>query len=131
MNTQIQEEACDWFIRNRERNLSARDKADFDGWLRTSPQHVDAYLRMSSAWEDVGALGSGWEESEDDLIARARADAPVIALADLRDTAADGAHSSTPAQRVARAGWKIVAVAASTLIAVIGVLLFTQMNGDT
>lgn len=85
MNLQIHEEAGEWVIKHRNGGLDARDRESFDAWLRASPQHVRAYLEMSSVWEDVPSLDSTWNPSADELIARARADDNVVAL-----------HSSSP-----------------------------------
>lgn len=80
MNLQIQEEASEWIIKHRSGGLDARDKESFDAWLRASPQHVRAYLEMSSVWEDLPSLDSTWNPSADELIARARTDDNVVSL---------------------------------------------------
>ena len=48
MNLQIYEEASEWIVKHRDGGLDAREKRAFDDWLRASPQHVRAYLEMSS-----------------------------------------------------------------------------------
>jgi len=80
MNTQIYEEATDWIVKNREGCLGAQEKKRFDQWLRQSPEHIRAYLEMSSIWEDVSSLDPSWNAGAEELIARARAQENVIPL---------------------------------------------------
>ncbi len=80
MNQQIYEEAGEWVIKHRTGGLDARDKKTFDAWLRDSPQHVRAYLEMSSVWEDVPLLDPAWNPGADELIARAQKDNNVVSF---------------------------------------------------
>ena len=80
MNPQIYEQASDWLVKHRNGGLDAHEKRAFDHWLRESPQHVRAYLEMSSLWEDVPSLDRSWNLSAEELIARARADDNVVPL---------------------------------------------------
>ena len=81
MNLQIYEEASEWIVKHRDGGLDAREKKIFDEWLRESPQHVRAYLEMSSVWEDVPLLDPTWNPEADELVARARGDDNVVSLA--------------------------------------------------
>ena len=80
INAQVYEEASEWIVRHRTGSLDGDAKRRFDAWLRESPQHVRAYLEMSSLWEDVPALDPNYDMSADKLIARARADVNVLPL---------------------------------------------------
>ena len=80
MNLQIYEQASDWLVKHRDGGLDAHEKRAFDRWLRESPQHVRAYLEMSSVWEDLPSLDGSWNPSAEELIARARADDNVVPL---------------------------------------------------
>lgn len=80
MNVQIYEEASDWVVKHRSGGLDTQEKQAFDRWLRDSPQHVRAYLEMSSVWEDLPALDRSWNPDAEELIARARADDKVVPL---------------------------------------------------
>ena len=80
MNLQIYEEASEWIVKNRDGSLGAQEKQSFDAWLRESPQHVRAYLEMSSVWEDVPSLDPAWNQDAGDLIARARADNNLVSF---------------------------------------------------
>jgi transmembrane sensor len=80
MNTQIYEEASDWLVKHRTSELDHADKIAFDSWLRTSPQHVRAYLEMSEIWEDASSLDSEQIAGVGELIARARGEDNVVSL---------------------------------------------------
>ncbi|HEX5458741.1 MAG TPA: FecR domain-containing protein [Steroidobacteraceae bacterium] len=82
MNVQIYKEATQWLVKHRGADLDAREKWEFDAWLRASPQHVRAYLEMSAVWEEVPALDPGWNPPAELLIARARSEDNVLSLDD-------------------------------------------------
>jgi len=56
MNTQILEEATDWLIELNSGDAGASARQRFDAWLRSSPEHVRAYLELLPAWEAGAAL---------------------------------------------------------------------------
>jgi transmembrane sensor len=80
MNTQIYEEASDWLVKHRTSELDHADKVAFDSWLRTSPQHVRAYLEMAEIWEDASSLDSEQIAGVDELIARAHREENVVSM---------------------------------------------------
>ena len=80
MNPQIYEEASDWLVKHRTSELDHADKVAFDSWLRTSPQHVRAYLEMAEIWEDASSLDSEQIAGVDELIARARGEENVVSM---------------------------------------------------
>lgn len=82
MNVQIYTEATQWLVKHRGADLDAREKWEFDAWLRASPQHVRAYLEMSAIWEEVPVLDSDWNPPAELLIARARSEDNVLFLDD-------------------------------------------------
>jgi transmembrane sensor len=53
---QIREEAAEWFIALREEEVDASGRKSFDQWLRTSPDHVRAFLRISALWQGADVL---------------------------------------------------------------------------
>lgn len=119
MNTQIYQEATDWLIRHREGELSPQEKDRFDAWLRESPQHVRAYLEMSALWEDAPALEPNWNPAPEQLIARARSEGNVHALAD-RGRPGKGEDVSAPLPAGGRLRAGLFAVAATFLVTVAG-----------
>ena len=72
MNRQVYEEASDWVVQHREGDMDECQKRAFDTWLRRSPDHVQAYLEMSSLWEDMSSLDPKEDASPAELIADAR-----------------------------------------------------------
>ena len=73
LNTQIYEQASDWLVELRVGDIDVAARQRFDAWLRTSPEHIRAYLELSSIWEDGGDPKLDRNNSTDKLIAQARA----------------------------------------------------------
>ncbi len=124
MNTQIYEEATQWLVQHRDGGLNGAGKLAFDRWLRTSPEHVRAYLEMSSVWQDVSEMETD-EHSAARIIERAAADPTnVVSL--------DGANSRSGeiaaiARLAVRAEGRLprrrfVAAAAVAVLCVVGAL---------
>jgi transmembrane sensor len=133
-NTQIYAEACEWFIECRAGDLDETGRAEFDRWLRKSPEHQSAYLEIAAIWNEGPTLDACDRWALDTLIAQAAEDpdnvvpldrtpratsAPFAAMAprqanqDLHD--AVGAESSAP-ERGERHRWRLLAFAASILL---------------
>jgi transmembrane sensor len=55
-NTQIYEEACAWFVECRSGDLDAAARAEFDRWLRKSPEHLGAYVEIAAIWNEGSLL---------------------------------------------------------------------------
>jgi transmembrane sensor len=87
MNTQIYEEASEWFVSHRAGDTDADARRKFDAWLRVSPQHVAAYLEIAAIWNEGPALDPQKAIDIDVLIERARMEPdnvvplPVVASA--------------------------------------------------
>src|SRR4051812_35935308 len=88
----ILREAADWFVRLQE---SPDAREEFDSWLLRSPAHIEAFLRVSQAWGDLGSATES-EYSSEALISAARADAglanvtPIGKLASAPQARIDG-----------------------------------------
>ena len=80
MNTQIYEEASEWVVQHRTGELDAQARRRFDAWLRQSPQHVSAYLEMSSIWEGVPQIEASLNPSAAQLIAQSSTESNVVPL---------------------------------------------------
>jgi transmembrane sensor len=125
VNTQIYEEAGEWLVRHREGSLDTRSRRSFDAWLRESPQHVRAYLEMSSDWENLASLDPNWNAGADDLIARAREDNVVRPLLEARTgpNRVPGLVAATSRNR------NLLALAASVVVAIsIASWLYLERN---
>jgi len=55
INTQIYEEACQWFLEFRMETPDSTQQSRFDTWMRRSPEHVAAYLEVAALWNDPAA----------------------------------------------------------------------------
>jgi transmembrane sensor len=80
VNEQIQDEATEWFIRFCEDEVDGSACAEFDAWLRLSPQHVRAYLDISAFWVAAGSVTRTQKVDVDLLVERARAACNVVVL---------------------------------------------------
>jgi len=86
-NTQIYEEACEWFIECRAGDLDNAARAEFDRWLRKSPEHQGAYLEIAAIWNEGPTLDPANRWDFDKLIAQAAEDpANIIAWERTRST---------------------------------------------
>jgi transmembrane sensor len=132
MNTQIYEEASDWIIQHREGELDESDKHAFDAWLRRSPDHVRAYLEMSSIWEDVSSLDSASNASTDALIALACATDNIVPF-DVDASQAprsSKASANIPIDGKSRDLSRRQLLAASVIIACVGAGILAWLNRE-
>lgn len=56
LNAQIYDEASRWFIEFRTEEPDSTARKDFHRWLRTSPEHVRAYLELAAIWNEGARL---------------------------------------------------------------------------
>jgi transmembrane sensor len=135
LNAQIYEEACAWFIECRSGDLDDAARANFDRWLRKSPEHLTAYLEITAIWNEGPYLDPQNRWNPDRLILEAAVNPDnVVALpapmsADGAAPQAPGTHepstaageaSRMPPVRTSRRRWvrRRVALAASLAAAV-------------
>ena len=74
LNTQIYQEAGEWFVECRAGDLDDTARQAFDCWLRKSPEHLSAYLELSAIWNDGPLLDPHGKFDRDTLIAQAASD---------------------------------------------------------
>lgn len=91
MNAQIRAEASEWLIEWRTDVVDPAGKERFTQWLRSSPEHVRAYLELTAFWEDASLFDSDRRQEIEQLIEQARAESNIVAL--------DAAHRSEPDAR--------------------------------
>jgi transmembrane sensor len=97
LNLTIYNEAAEWLVELREGDVDAGTRERLDSWFRASPEHIRAYLELSSIWEEGADPELDSTHSTDDLIARARGASNVILLStgvESREHPAD--RSATP-----------------------------------
>lgn len=85
----IRDEAIGWLVGFCESEIDADGRKRFERWLKASPQHVQAYLQVSTLWEAAGRLNSTRKVEIDELVRRAAAEQNVLTL----EPAADRARS--------------------------------------
>jgi transmembrane sensor len=83
LNAQIREQASEWLVCFSEGEVDAVARAAFTRWLRTSPEHVRAYLRISAFWHDAELIGKASRGEIDALVERALAENNVVSLRDI------------------------------------------------
>lgn len=109
LNPQIYSEACEWFVECRSGALDYAARRKFDRWLRTSPEHLSAYLEIAAIWNEGAALDPQHEWDAEKLIAAAKADGSnVIRLSWAAAPIKSAPSSARP--------WKSYAIAASIAI---------------
>jgi transmembrane sensor len=52
-NSQILDEACEWFVEFRAGDIDASLRHRFDEWLRKSPEHIRAYIDIARLYVEV------------------------------------------------------------------------------
>lgn len=80
MNAQIRAEAADWVVEFQTGETDAHARKRFARWLRSSPEHVRAYIELVTFWEDAGRYDRGHAIDVDALIAAAFAEPEVVPL---------------------------------------------------
>ena len=115
-------EAAHWLATLSDANCTAAERQQFFEWLRSSTQNVDEFLRLSALSQRLGRTELWPQDDVATLIASARAQNNVTALA----SASANAHRTVPAsrRRWAIAAAVLLAVAA-TLLAIDGSVLTT------
>ena len=129
LSAQIVEQASDWFIEFSEGTVDASAREQFDAWLRRSPEHVQAYLKIAALWEDAPVLGKRRVLPSDDLVARVLAEGNVVSL-DLRGSHASTAPAPTPHHEASnRPRLRFLALAASLFILLVAGAFFYDQRG--
>jgi transmembrane sensor len=129
MNHQIYDEASEWLVKHRDGDLGSQEKAQFDSWLRASPQHMRAYLEMSAIWEDLPAVVADGQPTPEELIESASREGNVHRLKDADDRKGSVARAHPGAKRGTRA--KLFSLAAVLLIAIVGAAYWYELRRNT
>jgi len=80
LNPQLREQATAWFVAFSEQEVDALGRASFDRWLRTSPEHVRAYLQISALWDGAGMMAANTKGDVGELVQRALTERNVLPL---------------------------------------------------
>ena len=106
IDSQIQKQAIDWFVRLRSDDVSDSDRTAFQAWLNRSPERQRAYDKVELRWQQMDPT-----------------EAPDVSESGLRDSA----RPTVSGGRILQWG---VAIAASLSVVTISVL-FTVDSGQT
>ncbi|MGA2191112.1 MAG: FecR domain-containing protein [Steroidobacteraceae bacterium] len=125
-------EASAWFIEFRAGDVNDEARLSFIDWLRRSPEHIQAYLEVSSAWAELPASDPDGRIDIGSLIARARSDVGVI---ELSPTGARAPHTPHPAPPpIGPLSWwpkqrrAVLATAAFALLAMVAARYWAGMD---
>jgi transmembrane sensor len=114
LNAQVREQASEWLVCFSEGEVDAQAREAFTRWLRTSPEHVWAYLRISAFWHDAELISKATGGDIDALVERALSENNVVPLR-------EGDRVSAP-PTIAQRRFPRWAIAAAWLIVCVGSL---------
>jgi transmembrane sensor len=80
LNVHVYEAATAWLIEFRTGDSDAHARQRLDEWLRASPDHVRAYLEVSSIWENAALHDAQHKITAEAHVARALTEDNVVAL---------------------------------------------------
>ncbi len=110
LNAQIRAEATEWLIRFSESEADASMRGEFNEWLRTSPEHVRGYLRVSAFWQEAHRIsGQNVREDIEALVQLAHKEGNIVPLE------LDAGERAPQRRKIVRGVW---ASAAAILLAV-------------
>ena len=120
-NQQLYDEAAAWLIEFRSGDIDGAGRKEFYDWLRTSPEHMRAYLELAAVWNEGSALDPAHAMLDGSQFETTEPETNVIALSmphSERPHAVDHTDRSQPTRVSARlAGRKMLYLAASLLLA--------------
>jgi transmembrane sensor len=144
LNTQISEEAAEWFIEFRTGEVDAAGRAAFDEWVRRSPEHLRAYVEIAAIWNEGSSVDAQRTLDIETLTTRARAEGNLVPLNPGSNGTAEGSvpdvrHDSLGAGHVPPAAQaptvsrsvlrpRTFAIAASLLAALAGASVLTWFH---
>lgn len=122
LSNQILDEATQWFVEMNEHPHDRANREAFNVWLRTSPEHVRAYLQIAAHWEESTPRAEPNIEGIDDLVALGRSERNVVPLgtapAGFGASALDPPAGTIPAKTRRSPSHRWFALAASVLLTV-------------
>jgi transmembrane sensor len=120
-NQQLYSEAAAWLVEFRSGDIDVAGRKEFYDWLRTSPEHMRAYLELAAVWNEGGALDPAHSVLDGTLFDTIEPQTNVIALSTSRSESAHAIHhtdrSRLPRVSARLSGRKVLYLAASLLLA--------------
>lgn len=125
-NRQIQQEAARWLIDFNADEPDSAARAEFDRWLRASPEHIRAYLELLPLWQESAGLAGIDGMSREDLIALASTEGTNVAVLSRELDVPEGNSAVTrpPGRRYFRP-----LAAAAAVIAAVAAAFWLQATG--
>ncbi len=122
LNAQIYAEASDWLVEFRSGDVDPAGRKEFYAWLRTSPEHMRAYLELAAIWNEGAGLDPNQAFDDATLMRDVRSEANVVPLDVAETRAMDRDRSTVVAQERTRPPGVAarLAIAASVAIAMAG-----------
>lgn len=135
--SRIIEEAADWFIELEGDPVTQPTRQAFDEWLRSSPEHVRAFLELLTIWEsaaatppadtDADALISRFLDSRSNVV-RFEAPEPDAGEETGEAERADPLGPRRSSRQPRRVAHMLIAAAASIGAAAAGILYYAQLG---
>src|SRR5688572_16991891 len=117
LNTQVSEEAAEWFINFRCGDVDSEGRQAFETWVRSSPEHLRAYLEHAALWIEGDLVDRERRIDVETLIARARAEHNVIGLRQTaREQLRQGVKWKGPWKSLRAAAIFLIFAGASTVV---------------
>ena len=122
----IAQEAAVWFVRNRAKAVSAQERAAFGLWLKSSPMHVEEYLKTAVIARDLHAAIDPSHPDFKSWLEDAQADDNVTSLVPWNRHQSQ--NLEVQAGRLKR--FRPIAAIAATILMVIAGVLWLQRDGE-
>ena len=116
----IAQQAADWFVGNQSGALDEAGRGVFMGWLKTSPVHVDEYLRMAAISRGLHVAAADPRIPLESWLEEARSQ-PVDNVASLSPSIS---HRESFWKSLRPRGWLLAVPATGLAALVVGLLLF-------
>lgn len=144
INTQIADEAAEWFVEFNTGEPDADARRAFDAWLRKSPEHLRAYLELVPLWDDAALVDSQRRTDAAALVELSRAADTNVMVMPLGSTArvsaanhakaqeqqvgASYVSQSPPHRRLVRSRWAALAASIIVTVAAFGSWSYLQRD---
>jgi transmembrane sensor len=132
LNAQIRAAASDWLLRFSEGEVGVGTQAreDFMRWLRASPEHVRAYLRICAFWQDAHQIQGRAHSDINALVQLAQQEANVVHFDSSPREWSRGADEASWVPPKARNRKPVFATAAASVLLLLGFSgwLYVQRN---
>jgi transmembrane sensor len=119
LNAQISDEAAEWFVEFRTAEMNATARQQFDAWVRSSPEHLRAYLEIAAIWNESDALTTRNPLQLEHATARS---AKVIDLPSSLNAASPPAEAFRQVRRKRSRRTAIAAGVGALLVSALGIL---------